>query len=68
MSGRPHFQQRDLVLRQPVPDLVDDRHLDIANAFKSLSYILSGVIWLPLAKFFISLFSTPNVVFLDGLS
>lgn len=58
LAGSPSF----------VPDLVDEAHLDTANALETLSYTLSGVIAPPLAGFLIPLLGAPNVVMVDVLS
>ena len=51
-----------------IPELVEERHLDTANALETLSYTLSGVIGPPLAGFLIPLIGAPNVVVIDAFS
>ncbi|MBZ0289785.1 MAG: MFS transporter, partial [Anaerolineae bacterium] len=51
-----------------VPELVEERHLETANALETLSYTLSGVIGPPLAGFLIPLIGAPNIILFDGLS
>ncbi len=51
-----------------VPDLVEENHLETANALETLSYTLSGVIGPPLAGVLIPLISAPNIVVLDAVS
>jgi len=51
-----------------VPSLVDERHLDTANALETLGYTLSSVIGPPVAGLLIGLIESPNVLLLDAIS
>jgi MFS family permease len=51
-----------------VPELIEEQHLDTANALETLSYTLSGVVGPPIAGFLIPLLGAPNVVLFDVVS
>jgi MFS family permease len=51
-----------------VPSLVQEQHLDTANALETLSFTLSNVVGPPIAGFLIAQVGAPNVLILDALS
>jgi MFS family permease len=51
-----------------VPSLVEEEHLDTANALETIGYTLSSVIGPPIAGLLISRISAPNILLIDALS